>query len=420
MSEKLAALGGTPVRNECIARPWPDYGDTERAGLLEVLESRAWGGYPEPSPKAGRFAAGFAAQHGAEHGVLCTNGSVSLEVCLNALDIEHGDEVIVPTYTWIATGAAPVHLNAVPVFVDVEARNYCMDPEQVEAAITDRTRAIIPVHLGASIADLDRLKAIADKHGLALIEDCAHAHGGAWRGQGVGSHGDFGSFSFQVSKLMTCGEGGLVTTRSEELAARAHWIVNCGRKEAGFDGFPGQRFGYNSRVSEFQAAVLIGQLERLEAATRRREEAIAHLTAGLHEIGGLTPLERDDRITSQNAYQWILRYDPEAFAGKHRNRVLWALAAEGVECDGPFYVPMHHHELFTAESRHWPALRERYGDGFKSAATQKALNGSFPVTTKAAYEEAVWMHYPYLMGEQADLDAILEAVAKVKRLAHTL
>ncbi len=404
MSDKLAILGGTPVRSAPIAQPWPRFGETT------ILAQQHYTTFSER----------FAAHHGAEHGVLCTNGSVSLEVCLNALDVEYGDEVIVPTYTWIATAAAPIHLNAVPVLVDVEARNYCIDPEQVEAAITESTRAIIAVHLGASIADLDRLKAIALRHGVALIEDCAHAHGGAWRDQGVGSHGDFGSFSFQVSKLMTCGEGGMVTTRSEELAARAHWIVNCGRKEPGFDGFPGRRFGYNSRVSEFQAAVLLGQLERLADDTGRREEAIGHLTAGLASIGGLTPLERDERVTAQSAYQWILRYEPEAFAGKHRNRVLHALAAEGVACDGPFYVPMHHHELFTAESRHWPALRDRYGDGFKSAETQRALNPLFPVTSKAAYEEAVWMHYPYLMGSRADLDAILEAVAKVKRNAHLL
>jgi dTDP-4-amino-4,6-dideoxygalactose transaminase len=415
---KLAIHGGTPVRDALIHARWPEYGAADGRRLIEVLESRAWGGYPEPSPKTAVFAEAFANYHGADHGVLCVNGSVSLEMALVALDLEFGDEVIVPSYTWIATGACAVHVNAVPVFVDVDPDTYCMDPAAVEAAITPRTRAVIPVHLGAGIADLDRLTEICQRHDLALIEDCAHGHGAKWRGRGVGSWGDVGSFSFQVSKLMTCGEGGALITTHEELAARLHWIVNCGRKEPGFDGFGGTRFGINGRVSEFQAAVLQGQLERLEAATRQRDEAMAYMRPRLAEIGGLTPLKRDERITSQSAYQWIFKYDPEHFAGVHRDVVLRALAAEGVSCDGDFYVPMHEHELFTAESRHWPALRERYGDGFKAPETQAALD--FPVTTKAAYEEAVWMHYPYLMGSRADLDAILEAIAKVKAHATEL
>ncbi|MGM0578641.1 MAG: DegT/DnrJ/EryC1/StrS family aminotransferase [Myxococcota bacterium] len=416
MSE-LALLGGTPVRDKPIAARWPDFGDTEREGLLEVLESRAWGGYPEPSPKAAEFAKRFAGYHDAEHGICATNGSVTLEVALAALDLEAGDEVIVPTYTWIATGVAPIHLNGVPVFVDVDPETYCIDCDQVEAAITDRTRGVVAVHLGANAADLDRLTEICDKHDLFLIEDCAHAHGGKWRGQGLGSWGDFGSFSFQVSKLMTSGEGGGLITKNAELAARAHWVVDCGRRE-GFEDFPGHLLGVNARMTEFQAAVLLGQLERLEEATQRRERAIEYLEQGLKEIGGLKPLARDARQTTRHAYQLLFKYDPDEFAGVHRDKVGYALAAEGVELDGPFYVPMHEHPLMHAESRHWPYLRERYGDGIKARETQQKLD--FPVATKAAYHEAVWMHYPYLMGSREDLDAILEAVAKVKKHAEDL
>ena len=260
---KLAIFGGTPVTTTPPAAPWPIYGDRERELLLSVLESREWGGYPEPNVRAAEFAEKFAAHHGAAYGICVTNGSVTLEVALTALDVEAGDEVIAPCYTWVATGACAVHVNAVPVFVDVDPDNYCIDPDQVEAAITDRTRAIIPVHLGANMADMDRMMDIADRHGIAVIEDCAHAHGGAWRGRGAGSIGDIGSFSFQSSKLMTAGEGGAVITSDNGLMQRCHSIVNCGRKEPGYDTFEGHVLGVNARISEFQAAVLIAQLERV-------------------------------------------------------------------------------------------------------------------------------------------------------------
>jgi L-glutamine:scyllo-inosose aminotransferase len=410
----LALLGGVPVATTPPQIEWPQYSDRERELLLEVLESREWGGYPSPSPKAARFADAFAAYHGAKHGICATNGSVTLEVALAALDIEAGDEVIVPTYTWVATAACAVHLNAVPVIVDIDPDSYCIDCDAVEAAITPRTRAIIPVHLGANMADMDRIMAIAEKHGLAVVEDCAHAHGAAWKGRGAGSIGDLGSFSFQRSKLMTSGEGGIVLTSDERLMQRSHAIVNCGRKELGYDGFAGDVLGVNARLTEFQAAVLIAQLERLHEATETRAAGAARLARGLADVGGLTPLSADPRISSRAAYQLVMKYDPGAFSGLHRDRFLEALAAEGVEADGPFYVPIPDHELFHAESRHWPQLRGRYGEGVKAANARGELH--YPVAAKAAYEEAVWLHYPYLMSDRA-VDRVVEAVAKIS--AHS-
>jgi dTDP-4-amino-4,6-dideoxygalactose transaminase len=413
----LALLGGTPVSAAPPQVEWPQYSGRERELLLDVLESREWGGYPSPSPKAAQFAADFAAHHGADHGICATNGSVTLEVALAALDIEAGDEVIVPTYTWIATAACAVHVNAVPVIVDIEPESYCIDCDQVEAAITPRTRALIPVHLGANMADMDRLMAIAARHDLAVIEDCAHAHGAAWNGRGAGSIGDLGSFSFQCSKLMTSGEGGVILTSNDELMQRCHSIVNCGRKDPGYDRFSGEVLGINARLTEFQAAVLIAQLERLNEATELRASGARRLAAGLAEVGGLTPLSADPRISSRAAYQLVMKYDSAAFGGLHRDRFLEALEAEGVEAVGPFYVPIPDHELFHAESRHWPQLRERYGDGVKAANSRGELH--FPVAARAAYEEAVWLHYPYLMSDRA-VDLVIEAVAKVKKYSGEL
>lgn len=412
--DRLALLGGTPVRTRPFA-PWPEYDDRERRYLMEALESRNWGGFPFPSPLAAEVGRAFAEYHGAKHGILCSNGSVTLETALRAAGIRAGDEVIVPAYTWIATAACAVHLNAVPVFVDVEPRNYCMDPAAVEAAITPRTRAVIPVHLGSSVADLDRILEIARKHGLIVVEDCAHAHGAAWRGRGVGSWGDFGSFSFQSSKLMTSGEGGAIITSNDEYAKKCMSLVNCGRKGPGYDDFEGFLFGWNNRLSDLQVAVLKAQVERLHEATLRRAQAYGYFRDLLHaEVPGIRVLDRDERVTSLAAYQVVMRYDPEAFGGLHRDRFLDALRAEGVDLDGSFYVPIYQSPLFNARSDEWPLLRERYGDGVLGADLH------CPVTEKAAYEEAIWMHYPHLMGTREDLEDIVAAMRKVWQHAADL
>lgn len=408
---KLAIAGGSPVFSPPLNPPWPQYDDREKQYVLKAIEARGWGGFPEPMPLAAQFAERFAAAHDSKHGICCVNGSVTLEVALNALGIRAGDEVIVPTYTWIATGAAPIHVNAVPVIVDVDPETYCIDPKAVEAAITPRTVGIIPVHLGCGVADLDRLKEIADRHKLWIVEDCAHAHGAAWRGKSVGAWGELGSFSFQTTKLMTSGEGGALVTSSEELAARCHSIVNCGRKEAPYDKFPGYRLGVNGRITELQAAVLLAQLERLNEQTETRRAAAEVLERELSVLG-LRPLRRDPRVTRRAVYQLILRYDPQSFGGVSRDRFLKALRAEGVDLDGDFYVPMPENPIFDAASSNWPMLRERYGEGTRAPETVKKLVA--PVARKAAYEEAIWFHHSYLLSGSQNVARIVEAFAKVK------
>ena len=414
---KLALKGGAPVCTRAPAAPWPELDDRERHNLMEALEARGWGGFPEPMPMAGRFAERFAAYHDARFGICSVNGSVTLEVAMMALGVKAGDEVIVPTYTWIATGAAAVHLNAVPVFVDVDPETYCIDPDAVEAAITPRTRGIIPVHLGATVADLDRLGEIARKHNLWIVEDCAHMHGAQWRDRGVGAWGEIGSFSFQTTKLMTSGEGGLVMTSDDELAQRCHSVVNCGRKEPGYDRFDGWMLGINGRITEFQAAILLAQLDRLDENTRMRAEAADDLEKRLGALG-LRPLRRDARITRRGAYQLVIRYSPEAFAGISRDRFIEALAAEGVEMDGDFYVPLPQSPLFDARTDQWPMLRERYGEGIRAPETLAKL--SFPVAERAASQESLWLHHSSLMGDRAHRDAIVEAVAKIQKHAEEL
>jgi dTDP-4-amino-4,6-dideoxygalactose transaminase len=408
MGTDLAILGGTPVRQ----RPWPEWphvgpADVER--LRAVIESRNLGGIPFPNTLHQAFADRFTGRLGARHGVLVANGTVSLSVALRALGVHAGDEVITTGFTWIGTVAGIVHVNAVPVLVDISDRNWCLDPVKVEEAITDRTRAIMVVHLGNQVADMDALADIARRHDLLLVEDCAHAHFAEWRGRCVGTIGDAGSYSFETSKIMTSGEGGFLVTGSEEAFHRAMSLVHVGRKEAPYDQYPGRVFGWNHRATELQAAVLLGQLDSYDELDAQRTATAELLTKGLVEIGGFQPLPEDDRVTRRQRYELLFRFDTQAWDGLHREQVLAALLAEGVEFEGDsFYPPLHQDPLFHITADDWPAIRDRYGERISPDAFD------LPVAERVAWDEAVWIHHSLLTVEPADVGDILDAVAKVR------
>ena len=411
--EKLAIKGGKPLRQKPFT-PWPVYDKDEEKGIQEVLHSRNWGGFPSPNERASAFAKEFALYQGAKHGICVANGTVSLELALKAAGIKAGDEIIVPCLTWLATGATPINVNAVPVFVDVTEKDYTIDCDLVEKAITNKTRAIIPVHLGSSIADLDRLKEICKKYHLILIEDCAHAHGAKWNHQGVGSHGDFGSFSFQSSKLMTAGEGGIVLTNQEIYKEKLLSLVNCGRKEPGYDQFDGWLFGYNYRFTEFQAAILSAQLKKLEHLTKIREKNGEILSNLLKEVEGITLLKRSPKVTQVTHYQYIFKYDPKGFKGLHRDKFIEALKAEGVVTSGAFYQPLQEWDMFQPSLDEWPLLKDRYPRGIVKGVVET------PVAHKAAYHESVWLHYHHLLGTEEDVHDIVNAIKKIQKNADQL
>jgi dTDP-4-amino-4,6-dideoxygalactose transaminase len=373
------------------------------------MESRDWGGIPFPNRTARRFAEAFAERSRVAHGLLLNNGTVPLSIALRALGVKAGDEVITTGLTWVATASSIVYVNAVPVLVDIDPRTCCIDPEAVEAAVTPKTRAILTVHLGDQVSDLDALREIAARHGLALIEDCAHAHFAEWNGTPVGGLGDVGSFSFEMSKIMTCGEGGLLVTRSEELFHRAISLAHCGRKDAPYDRYDGRVFGWNCRPTELQAAVLLGQLEQIDRLTEirlaNREYLLEQLAA---HVPGIAPLPGDPRVTRRQCYETLLRYDREAFEGVHRDRVCAALLAEGVEIEGEFYHPIHRDPLFEVTADEWPMIRERYGDRITADACH------LPHCDRAAYDDLLWVWHPLLTGTRQDVDDILTALVKVR------
>lgn len=380
--------------------------------MERVVLSGRWGGYPAPGPEASRFGRDWARYTGARHVVLAANGTVTLKVLLRAMQIEAGDEVIVPALTWIATAGCAAYVNAVPVFADVDPQTLCLDPRSVEAAITPRTRAVICVHLGSAMADLDALVELCQRRGLKLIEDCAHAHGMMWQGRGAGSVGDAGSFSFQSSKLLTSGEGGAITTQDPELAKRSQALVNCGRKEGDYADFSGEVFGWNDRITELQAALLSAQLERLDGQRARRAANLSHFEQRLAQLGdiGLTVQRRDARITRHDFYQLVLLYDREKWRGLPRDRFVDALEAEGISADGAFYPPIFDRtgEIFPLRAREYPAIRERYGEALRSDQVR------CPVASHAAYERTVWLHHGQFLGSTSDVDDIVKAVEKIR------
>lgn len=397
---KLALRGGAPVRTTPFTA-WPIYDDREARALQSVLESRNWGGYPCPNDHAREFGQHFAEHHGAKYGIAVTNGTVSLELALQAAGIGAGDEVIVPAYTWEGTAAAVLFSGAAPVFVDVDPNSYCLDASLIEAAITERTRAVIPVHLGFRFADMDAILEIAGRHNLFVLEDCAHAHGSQWRGRGAGSIGHAGSFSFQTSKLMTAGEGGAVTTNDINLADQVIRLANCGRpprRES--TGAPA--LGHNYRMTEFQAAILLAQLERLEEQTLQRERQTRLLEEGLKQIGGISLLPRDPRITRQASYHYVFKFHPEEFGSIHRNAFVAALNAEGIHSDGRFYEAVYKSSLFQFAAEKFPS----WANGRREFHC--------PVAERAGYEESVWLPHQIFLGTDEDVADVLTAIEKIK------
>jgi dTDP-4-amino-4,6-dideoxygalactose transaminase len=405
MSE-LAIHGGPPVR----AAPypaWPEHDDREREQLLEVLDSRQW--WSTQGTKVRDFEREWGELHGTGPAVAVTNGSHSIEVALLATGVGQGDEVIVPGWTFVATAASVLMVNAIPVLVDVDLGTGCIDPDAVEAAINDRTRAVIAVHIAGHPADMDRLTEICARHDLVLVEDCAHAHGSLFGGRMVGTFGSAGTYSFQASKLMTAGEGGAIVTTDPDVRASAASYSDCGRR-------PGEWFyshfalGGNYRMTEWQGAVLLAQLDRFREQAERRDERSTLLGGALASIPGVHPQARDPRCDRQGNYCYVVRIDPREF-GAEREPVRLALAAEGIPLTMS-YPPIHRLDVFRDRDGFAPRRRDRAG-------MQDFAGLSLPVTEHLA-DTTLWFTTSVLMGTEDDALDVVRALEKVQRHAAEL
>ncbi|MDX6535115.1 MAG: hypothetical protein QOF68_2859 [Gaiellales bacterium] len=405
----LAINGGTPVRTEPYST-WPELGERDAEAVANVVRSGQLGGFPEPGPCASEFTTRFAAYQGARHGVVMVNGTVTMEIALKALGIGWGDEVIVPALTFAATPYSVIAAGALPVVVDVEPHRWTIAPDAVEAAITERTRAIIPVHLGQQMCDMDVLVEIAGRHGLVIVEDCAHAHGQEWSGRGAGCIGEFGSFSHQTTKTLTAGEGGTLLTSDDALARRAHSLIDCGRAKDAAE--QEHTFGANYRLGELQCALLCTQLDRFEEQRAARVEGAELFEQLASDLTGVSINTIDERITRWSFYRYLFRIDSEAFAGAGNHAVVSALVAEGIPAEVQ-YPAMSRYELFQPSLSRLPVCVE-HADRLDPA------KWSFPVAESAAEREAVYLNENVFRAGRRGVEDVVEAVAKVQQHAVEL
>ena len=391
-NSELAINGGTPVRTAPFGG-WPQFGTEEEELLLRALRSGVWGSIDGTLVK--RLEIEFAELQAARHGVTVVNATMGLLVALKAIGIGPGDEVLVPPYTFIATASAALMLGAVPVFVDVDPETLLIDPALIDGAVTPRTRAIIPVHHGGSPADMDGVMAAAKRHGLRVIEDAAQAHGAAWRGHPVGAIGDIGVFSFQSSKPINAGEGGIMLTNDPELDELMWSYRNVGRRRGG-EWYEHVRIGWNLRMTEFQAAVLLAQMKRMPKQQEQRARAAAYLTEHLEAIPGVVAVKVPGGVTTHSWYTYHWRWLGTPDGGLQKMRFAEALRAEGVPVFHG-YVPLNRNQ----------ALRDEVA----------RIGGSEPVACpnaeRAAADEVLMFSMPILLGTTQDLDDVVNAVAKV-------
>ncbi len=399
---KLAIDGGEPIRKKPFPK-WPVWDENEVNALKNVLESSVWG---VGGSKVPEFEQKFASYVGVEYGICVTSGTTALEIALRAADVGPGDEVIVPPYTFMATASAVLQIKAIPIFADIDKDTYNLDPSAMESAITERTKAVIPVHIGGCPADMDRIMEIAKKHNLVVIEDCAQAHSAEWKGRKVGSIGDMGCFSFQSSKNLCAGEGGIITTNNKEFGDKCWSFHNCGRIRQGA-WYEHPLLGSNLRMTEWQAGILLAQMERLDEQTKIRNHNALYLSKKLSEIDGIKPLVRDERVTTHAYHLYIFRYDSSKFNNVPKYKFIEALNAEGVPCSSG-YNPLYKDDLFKAPIQKCPISCGYY----KGEVDYSKVY--CPVTEKACSEKAVWLFQSMFLGTESDMDDIVNAICKIK------
>ena len=380
------------------------------------------------APRTAEFEQKFAAYQGAQFGLTVSSGTAALEIALRAKKLAPGDEVIVPPYTFMATATAVLQVGALPIFVDIDPRTYNIDPALIEAAITDRTRAIIPVHFGGLPCDMDPIMEIARKHDLFVLEDCSHAHGGKWKDKGLGTIGDAGAFSLMSGKNLAAGEAGIIITDDPEVIGWSilyhdFWrgAVRAGSVESDLPKGWLVRFPVlagNDRGNEIEGALLLSQLAKLEDQAQRRSANGDYLNGLLDEIEGIRPLRVDPYVT-RNVYHILSsQYTGEGFKGLSRERFSEALNAEGIPNSLGYLKTVYQHPVFLEAETALPGGFPVKGGYYGREIDYNQVH--CPEAERLCREETLWMGQNMFLGPRSDMDDIAEAIQKVKDNAEEL
>ena len=403
---KPALLGGLPAHKGGWSE-WPKWRESWEPAVLKVLRSGRW--YRGDGGHVAEFESAYAKLLGAKRCLATASGTTALLVALHVMDVDAGDEVIVSPYTFIATYNAILINKALPIFADTDPATFNIDPVSIEGRITERTRAILPVHIYGMPCDMDPINAVARKHKLAVIEDACQAWLAEYKGRKCGTLADLGCFSFQNSKHIPSGEGGAVTGDSDDFLDRCHAFHNVGRATGNFKGTrPYFTRGSNYRMQHFQAVILMQQFDKLVQETALRRENADYLSAHLKDIPGIQ-LARLPENSRAVWHLYPLRYEAQYFNGLPREKFIKTLNAEGIPCSSGY-----HEQYFDGLLDE--AMNSR---GFKrlfSAERLKTWRESFNELkgNRQVCTTTVALPQNLLLAERGDMDHIIEAIRKIQ------
>lgn len=408
-TSRPAILGGPSAWNKARWVKWPIWiPETDEKRVLEVLRSGVW----SRASVVSEFEKVWSETLGAKRTLLVSNGTNALIVALNQLDIKAGDEVLVPPYTFISTVQAILMNGAMPIFVDIDPDTYQIDPAKIEAKITPRTKAILPVHILGMPADMPRIMEIAKRHNLLVVEDACQAPLTEINNQKVGTIGHAGCFSFQNSKNIPIGEGGAVVSNDEAFIDRCFSFQNLGLPygtAVGTFNAGSVRIGTKVRLTEYQAAIGLAQLQRLDEQTTIRENNAAYLKSKIENIPGIIPYKTYDSATRISFHLFSFRYKKEFFQGLSRNAFMQALRAEGVPCSGG-YTPLNKQEFLKEAfaSKNYKRMYHKDMLDYNKYMAQNQCPENDLLCT-----EAVWFTQNLLLGSKEDMDSIASAITKI-------
>lgn len=411
-----AILGGNPVAK--IDWPaWPMWNpETDEKLVLEAIRSGVW----SRQKLVNEFEKEWANACGTKRCLTVVNGTNALIVSLIQQGIGAGDEVIVPPYTFISTPQSVLATGAIPVFVDTDPATFQIDATKIEAKITPRTRAIMPVHLAGLPADMNRIMEIARKHNLIVVEDACQAHLAEYNHQKAGTFGHAGCFSFQNSKNLPIGEGGAIVSNDEKFIDRCHSYHNLGfpyDTSIGSVSSGSIISGNKLRLTEYQAAIGIAQLKRLDSQTTTRTTNAAYLTSKLKQIPGILPIQAYPEVTRPVYHLYAFRYKKEAFKGLSRDAFMNALNAEGISCYGGY-----------TQLNLMPFIKDAFQTkNFVKTYAKKRLNytayleqNQCPQNDILCNEEAVWFNQRFFLTGKTEMDAIYTAIEKIHANAENI